>query len=106
MKKARTSIGRVDSHAQSERYFGGKNILRNVYRIPGVRALRLSNKLMGVTEPDVAKDEAAVKNAAKQLHSQNTDLPLDFLAKIESSPEIVLRALNEIMWRNHNKNER
>ncbi len=63
-------------------------------------ALRLPNMLMNTAPPDVSKHEIAVREEVKKLRIQYSDLPQDFLIMIEDSPEIVLKALNEIMWRN------
>ncbi len=65
-------------------------------------ALRLPNMLMNAAPPDVLKHETAVRNEAKKLRTtcEDLNLPQEFLMMVESSPEIVLKALNEIMWRN------
>jgi hypothetical protein len=64
------------------------------------KVLRLPNILMGIPPPNVSGKEAVVKNTAKELLDKYPDLPQGFLTHVLSEPELVLKALNEIMWLN------
>lgn len=62
------------------------------------KALRLPNILIGLPPPDVSEKKEALRREVKKLIRKYPDAP--FLAQIEEEPEIVFKALSEIMWRN------
>lgn len=64
------------------------------------KVMRLPNILMGVPAPNVSEKEAAVKSTAKNLLEKYPNAPQEFLTQVHSMPELVLKALNEIMWIN------